>query len=171
MHSAIKFGLLGCGALVLLVIAVLVGGFIWLASGPESGVKLSNQMDEYALRYLDEHDMLEPGETVLAYYDVTIAMDGSEATLVTDRRVIYHRLGATTSFPLTEVEDIAHRYEGLAGDVFSIRSEKGEFMQIEIAPWNGGETFKGVLLSAWERARGAGDEVEPQLDSPASGMP
>jgi hypothetical protein len=153
MNKTGKALLIGCGCLVALSVAGVVGGVVWLLSRPESGVKLTNEMQPYALEYLSEHGLLEPGEEVLAYYDVTVAMDGTEAAILTDGRVLYHSEGRTTSIRLAEIEDVRHRYESLSGDVIEIEAASGEFMKIEIAPLNSGETFKNVLLTAWRRAR------------------
>ena len=34
-------------------------------------------MDQYALDYMAEHNLLTSDEQLLAYYDVTVAMDGN----------------------------------------------------------------------------------------------
>lgn len=162
MSPVVKWLLIGCGGIMLLGVAAVVGLFVWIASQPESGVKLANEMDAYALEYLEEHGMLEPAERLLAYYDVTMAMDGSEAALVTDRRVMYHKGGRTTAIELASVEDVSHREEGLIGDVIEVFAAGGEAMKIEIAPLNGGATFHRVLVDAWQRARPAANESGPE---------
>lgn len=153
MKPIAKAFLFGCGGLALLVVAGIVGLGVWLFSGPEGGVKLGNDMDQYALDYIAEHDLLRPGEEVLAYYDVTLGMDGTEAAILTPDRVIYHKNGNTTSIPIQEIEEIHRRYETLVGDVIEIRSSSGSAMKIEIAPFNQGETFKNVLMSTWQRTK------------------
>ncbi len=152
MKPIVKGLLIGCGGLAVLGMIAVVAGILWLASGPESGVKLGHAMDDYATAYLDEHGMLEPGEEVLAYYDVTLSMDGTEAALVTDRRVGYHVQGETYWLPLAEIETIDHRYESLIGDVIFVQTVEGDALEIEIAPLNGGSTFLNVLRKAAERA-------------------
>ena len=143
--------IIGCCFAAVILAGVLALG-VWLFSGPESGVKLGNEMDQYALDYLAEHDMLRPGEEVLAYYDVTMAMDGTEAAILTSDRVIYHKQGNTTWIAVQDIEDVRHRYETLIGDVIEIQSSSGRFMKIEIAPFNSGETFLRVLMNRWEKA-------------------
>ena len=145
---ALVAGIIG-GSLVLLIVAV----FVWLMASPESGVKLSNEMDSYALEYLQTHGILEPSERLLAYYDVTMSMDGSEAAIVTNDRVIYHKDGRTTSIRFRDVVDIRHRYEDWIGDIFEIESQTGETIKIEIPVFNGGETLGNVLTGAWEKSR------------------
>jgi len=68
---------------------VAIGTVIWLCSGPEGGVRLTNEMDKYALEYIQKHKLLEPGEGILAYYDATISMDGRGGHLTT--AVLYTR--------------------------------------------------------------------------------
>ena len=140
--------------------ALVVGFCFWLTSMPESGVRLGNEMDRYALDYLAEHGLLNPGEEVLAYYDATMSMDGSEAAILTNERVMYHKDGRTTAIPIRDIEDVKHRKEGLTGDVIEVHAVSGQVMKIEIAPLNLGETFNNVLISTWERARKSRAEPE-----------
>lgn len=148
--NPLRFVLIGCGAAAF--VACLAAGvfFVWLSRTPEAGVKLANELDAYALDYLKAHGMLKEGEEVLAYYDATLSMDGTEAAILTDLRVMYHQDGRTTSMDLSEIEDIGHRKEGLVGDVIEIRSSSGKMMKIEIAPLNQGESFLVALQAARE---------------------
>lgn len=90
-------------------------------------------MQSYALDYIAEHNLVEPDETILAYYDATLLMDGSEAAILTDKRLIYHYQGATTSMLVRDIVDIQHRQDSLAGDITVAISESGQTMRIEIA--------------------------------------
>lgn len=164
MQPVAKAFLIGCGVIALIVIIGVVWVGWWLFSGPTSGVKVGNEMDQYALDYIAEHGLLEPDEEVLAYYDVTLAMDGTEAAIVTGDRVLYHKLGNTTSIPIREIEDIQHRYETLTGDIIEIQSDSGQMMKIEIAPLNAGETFKNVLMNRWQRVRDEGQGGDRALE-------
>jgi len=159
MSSLAKGLLIGCGVVAVLVALGMLGIGIWLFTGPEGGVKLGNEMDRYALDYIAEHQLLEPGEKVLAYYDVTISMNGEEAAILTPTRVLYHNHRETTSIDLADIVDIRHRKEPLIGDILEIHATAGRSMKIEIAPLNQGESFKNVLMGAW---RGA---TEPEAGS------
>ena len=145
--------LLGCGIAFLLGVALLIGVVVWLVQGPESGVKLSNQMDKYATDYLVEHKILQPAENLIAYYDATIKMDGTEAAILTDKRVLYHNNGKTAAIDLAEIDEIRHRKERLLGDIIEIYARSGESMNIEIAPLNNGETFLNALKNASQKAK------------------
>ena len=158
MNPIAKGFLIGCGGLAVVVLVGVVGLGVWLMSGPEGGVKLSNEMDQYALDYIAAHDFLDPDEELLAYFDVTLAMDGTEAAILTSDRVIYHNAGNTTSIRVEDIEDVSHRYESLVGDVIEIRSTSGQVMKIEIAPFNLGETFNNVLMNIWQKTN---DQTEP----------
>jgi len=148
-----KIVLIGCGSLFLAGALVMVIGLFWILSQPEGGVKLANEMDQYALDYLSDHNILEPDEQLTAYYDATILMDGTDAVILTTRRVIHHRDGKTTAVLLKDIEDITHHYETLTGDVFEIISKIGLPMKIEVAPLNNGETFRNVLMNAWKKSK------------------
>ena len=145
--------LIGCGTLLGIFLILIMVGAIWLFTGPEGGVRLPIDMEEYALEYLDTNKILEDSEELLAYYDVTVSLDGSESAILTTKRVIYHKNGKSNAMNLADVEDILHRKEVLIGDVFEISTTSGKTMKIEIAPLNQGETFKNVLMKAWERAK------------------
>lgn len=164
-RSWLKAGLLGCGGCGVLVAAVVVGALVWLASTPEGGVKLVNEMDPYALAYLDEHALLDHDEKLVAYYDATLAMDGTEAAILTHRRVMYHKDGRTMALELARVVDIRHRTEPLIGDVIEIDAEGGEAMKIEIAPLNQGATFLGALDRVWRQARGEGPATPAPVEA------
>ncbi len=141
------------GSIVLILLLCGVGTVAWLASGPESGVKLSHQMDDYAEEYIAEHGILTPDERLKAYYDRTLAMDGSEAYILTDQRIIHHDNGKDTWLELARVVDIQHETDTFIGDIFLIEDESGELLQVEIDPLNGGATMKKALDAAWKHAR------------------
>jgi hypothetical protein len=145
--------LLGCG-IILVMFVVLIGVVVvWLATGHEGGVKLSNEMEEYAAQYLKEHRILDESEQLVAYYDATISLNATEAAILTTKRVIYHKSGATDSINLADIRDIRHRKETLIGDIFETFSDSGKSMKIEIAPLNQGETFKTALMNSWKSTR------------------
>lgn len=133
---------------------------VWLFSGPQSGVKLKNEVDEYAMVYLEDKKILTKGENLLAYYDVTMSMDGTEAAILTDQRIIYHRNGRNDVIALKNIADIHHRKEPLIGDIMEIYAVSGASMKIEVAPLNQGETFLTALTSAWEKAKSQATESD-----------
>ncbi|MGH9803722.1 MAG: hypothetical protein ACRD4D_01020 [Candidatus Acidiferrales bacterium] len=148
MSSLLKVLLIVGGLIVLAV----VGFVVWVLTLPEGGVKLANEMDEYAHRHLEEHKILNSTEKLIAYYDVTVSMTGDESAILTNERVLYHKQGRTTALSLAEVTDVQHHYETLIGDVIVVQGATGESMKIEIAPMNGGETFLNALQKAWKLA-------------------
>ena len=151
-RSPILWILLGIGALFFVIALIgVVTAAQCVANSPEGGVRMNNEMDRYALEYIEKHKLLEPSEQVVAYYDVTIALDGTEAAILTTERVLYHKQGRTTAIDLADIDDVQHRNEGLVGDVIEIKSKKGQRLKIEIAPMNQGESFVNALRDGWKR--------------------
>lgn len=144
--------IIGCAGILVVLIMLIVIGVIWLFSGPEGGVRLPNEMEVYAQEYLSQHMLFMNSEKLLAYYDMTMSLDGSEAAILTTKRLIYHNNGRNTVMNLSDIEDIRHRKMILVGDIFEISAVSGEMMKIEISPLNQGDIFKRVLMAAWEKA-------------------
>lgn len=131
--------------------------FLGLAGGSDAskqgGTQLGNQMDAYAIEYVENQGILEAGETILVWYDVTIALDGSEAAMVTDQRVIYHKAGRNTAIDLKDVVSIDAQDAGAMGDIIDVTAADGQRMRIEVAPLNGGDLFLSELERAWSNAQ------------------
>lgn len=136
----------------LLSSAALVS-FLALAAGSDmdktGGTQLGNQMDLYAIEYLDNNSMLEAGESVVVYYDATIQLDGTEAGYVTDQRVCYHKASRNSCIDLADIETIEASDGGAMGDIIDITSIHGDRLRIEVAPLNGGDLFLSELERAW----------------------
>ncbi len=111
---------------------------------------MSNNMETYATKYIQEHKILEEGEKIIAYYDVTLALDGTEAAMVTNKRVIYHKGGNNTAIKLAEIESIDHKDE--FGLHITVVDKEGQRMGIEVAPLNGGPEFLSALEDGHRRA-------------------
>jgi hypothetical protein len=128
------------------VFAIIVGLFIWLASGPEGGVRTLNNMEQYAWDYIEKHNLLNSTEELVAYYDVTVFSNSSECAILTTERLIYHKDGRSTQVNIQDIADVQHHYESLIGDVIEVKNKSGVRFRIEIAPFNGGETFYNALM-------------------------
>ncbi len=148
-----KSCLIGCGLLAAFSLISVISVLVWFSIGPEGGVRLPNEMEGYALEYMTSHELIDGDEALLAYYDVTISLDGSEAVILTTDRVVYHKNGKDSFIKLVDIKDIRHRKETLIGDVFEVEPRSGQTMKIEVAPFNSAETFKNVLFAEWEKVR------------------
>ncbi|MFQ4137741.1 hypothetical protein PGN35_015600 [Nodosilinea sp. PGN35] len=126
---------------------------IFFSFGPAGGVRVTSTLEPYAKEYLETNRLLEADETVIAYYDATIALKGTEAAILTDRRVLYHRPGGNSSILLQQVARIEHEEQPVTGDVIRIFAESGELLVIEIAPLNGGLNFLSALENQVALAR------------------
>ncbi|MBN2120834.1 MAG: hypothetical protein JW734_07260 [Candidatus Omnitrophica bacterium] len=147
-----KLKVIGISLFILGVL--LIGLFVWLSSGPSGGVKMINEMDAYALEYIEKHNLLNDSEELIAYYDATVTLNGREAAILTTQRLMYHKDGRTSSIDLKEIEDIQHRYENLLGDIIDVKGRSGIRFKVEIAPFNDGPIFYEALIDAWQRVTG-----------------
>lgn len=145
--------MIGCGVVLMAGIIVAVIAGTWLLTGPEGGVRLKNEMEEYATKYLEEHQVLGASEDLIAYYDVTVKLDGTEAAILTTKRIIYHKDNRNNSIDLKDIKDVKYRKETLVGDILEIYSRTGDVIKIEIAPFNQGETFRNALMNAWQEVK------------------
>jgi hypothetical protein len=149
LKKALLIAGLSTGALAA---AALIAGGIWVGTKPEPGVKLNNQMDAYALDYLGRNNILNASEKLIAYYDATLRMNGTEAAILTTERVLYHRGGSTHGISLGSIEDVQHSRQSMIGDVIEVYAVGGDSMTIQVLPWDGGETFLRALVRGWHEA-------------------
>lgn len=156
--------IIGCGAIIGVIGIIFIAGFAWLLTLPEGGVRLPNEMEEYAIQYLDKNGILEEGEELLAYYDDSLSLDGKEAAILTNKRVIYHNGGKNDIIQLADIDDIRHRDEGIMGYIFEISTPSGKTIKIEVAALNQGETFKNVLLRAWDSQKKSAPEDKKPVE-------
>ena len=153
-HSAVKSGRQKVIWIFYSVVGIVIGLIIVGGLLPDARVKRPNNMDSYAWEYVEKHHILQPGEDLVAYYDVTFFMDGSEAAIVTTQRVIYHKDGRSFAVLLGEIEDITVEDEGWPTDhTITIRSRMTAPMVIRIASMDGGEVFSSAIHSLWEKAK------------------
>jgi hypothetical protein len=144
-RKILKIGAITVASIVGLVFTI---SFVHYAlTGKEGGVRLKNNMEDYAVNYIANHKILDWSEEIVAYYDVTISLDGTESAILTTERIIYHKAGRDDFIKLDDVLEIKHRKE-LAGDIIEIYGSSGKVMLVEIAPLNQGETFLNALIHA-----------------------
>jgi hypothetical protein len=154
----------GFAGLCVLGTVAVCGGLIAMTGGAEGGVRYPNNMEQYALDYIEQHGVLLPGERIVAYYDVTLTLDATESAMLTDRRLVYHRAGNTTAIALADIVDVYVSDEPLIGDVLDVSARDGSLMHIEIAPLNGGAGFIRALEN--QRSSAGGSLGGGALDRP-----
>lgn len=133
-----------------LVFLVCGAGMVWLFTGPEGTVRLGNEMEDYAVEYIEDHGLVEDDERIRAYYDVTLRLNGTEAYILTDRRILHHRAESTdTEMDLAEIAYVDVSSDGIGSTIIVLVDHGSNDMRLEIAPFNGGDTFAAAL----ERAR------------------
>jgi hypothetical protein len=180
--SALKIVAFVVVAISGLIFLTCAGGMFWLFTGPEGGVRMANEMEEYAVEYLEEHNLLHQDERLRAYYDVTIRMNGTESYVLTDKRVLHHRRDAGDhELRLSNIAYVDATTDGIGSTIITIVDLQGGEMRLEIAPFNGGDSFMQALERAREPYRaeevypidgevvdhsveGAGDGVDESVD-------
>ena len=68
-------------------------------------VQTNNQLPASVIEFFDKTDILE-NEQIIAYYDVTIALDNSESAILTNKNLIYYKYGRVVRFPLNSIVNI-----------------------------------------------------------------
>ena len=112
----------------------------------EGGVRTLNNLELYSLNYISDNKLLENGEKISAYFDYTILLDGTEAAILTDSRLIYHNKETiTTSVNYSDIKNIDYKEESLIGYTIEITNNDSEVITIEIPPANNAEIFIKIL--------------------------
>jgi hypothetical protein len=136
---------IGCALPGLLGLLACCGFFVYFATGPEGGVRVGNTMEEYALEYVEQNQLIDPGENIHAYYDVTIALDSTECAILTDRRLIYHRNNRNTEMACEDIVFVESEDLGMMGDGITAEDVNGNVIYIEIAALNNSVVFLNAL--------------------------
>lgn len=122
----------------------------WTATLPESGVLAGNQVDEKTRRLINKRISLSPDEELVSYYDATLAVDGSECSLLTTKRLVTWKGTTLSEMSKDEVVEITWAQEPLAGDIITVSDDTGRALVVEVAPMNDGAAF----VKALERVTG-----------------
>ena len=148
----------GCGIIAAIIIAIIILFIIIFAILVEqSGVKMSNELDDYVYEYFEDHDILKDDEEIIAYFDNTYMMDGSEAAILTDNRVLYIKKNRRTSIYFNNIDTVIHSFNDFSGDIINIKCFKGKPMKIEISDGHNGDIFYDALMDLWKDYQ----EMEP----------
>ena len=113
------------------------------------GVLTNNQLPASVIEFFDNTDILE-NEEIIAYYDVTIALDNSESAILTNKNLIYYKYGRITRFPLSSIVSV--EAEDCFGLCIVATTRDDRVMEIEIAPLNGGDLFLELLRKQVDKA-------------------
>ena len=114
----------------------------------EQGVKMANEMPNYATEYINKNNILHKDEKIICYYDVTLSFDASESAILTNKRVVYHKNKTNFSIEYGDIDKI--KYLEDFSDVIVVMDKEGGSIKIEIAPLNGGRIFYDVLKSKYD---------------------
>lgn len=114
------------------------------------GVLTNNQLPASVIEFFDNTDILE-NEEIIAYYDVTIALDNSESAILTNKNLIYYKYGRVTRFPLSSIVSV--EAEDCFGLCIVATTRDDRVMEIEIAPLLGGDLFLELLKKQVDKAQ------------------
>ena len=109
------------------------------------GVTLQNELPTSVHQYIKDNQILDSDESIVAYYDTTISLSNEVSAMITNKNIIYHNNGINTKISLDDIASINHTIETFIGDIITVESNEGNYMKIEIAPFNGGEIFLQIL--------------------------
>ncbi len=126
---------------------------VWLGNQGPSGVVAGNQITEEINGKIVRAIKLQEGETVISYFDASFSTDGSEITVLTNRRLAYAMGGRVTQMALVDMREIKHADQGIIGDVITVVADSGERMQVTVPPLNGGPLLLDALQDAQQAAR------------------
>ena len=143
-----KWILLFVGGGLFLFCGLGVGIITYFASKPEGGVRTGNQLEKSLFDDIAKRHHLAQGESVVAYYDTSLNLDGEEVAILTSGRVIYRKDGRATEIALAEVDDIQHHDEGITGDSIDVTGKDGTRIEVTIAPGNGADRFLEAVTKA-----------------------
>ena len=118
-----------------------------------AGVTPGLQVPDRIVQELKKSGAMAGDDILLAYFDYTVTLDGTEIAAVTRDRVLYEKDRRVTAFKLADVEEITTHEEALIGDVFEIKDTVGQRLKIEIAAFNGGALFASILEDAWKKKK------------------
>ena len=113
------------------------------------GVLTNNQLPASVIEFFDNTDILQ-NEEIIAYYDVTIALDNSESAILTNKNLIYYKYGRVTRFPLSSIVSV--EAEDCFGLCIVATTRDDRVMEIEIAPLLGGDLFHELLKKQVDKA-------------------
>lgn len=129
---------------------------------------MANQMEDYAIAYFEANPVLEEDEQLVAYYDITMSLDGSDAIILTDRRLIHHKTDREdVTVELVNIVDFTHTDDSIMGDVFQVNANDGRILKFEIALFNDGYAFNQAFERQLERVRGGDDAPVEREDEAA----
>lgn len=138
----------------------------WLGTLPESGVLTDNQLDERSRKQIARHVTLERDEAIVCYYDATLKVDGTEASLLTSSRLVTWKGSLTSEMAVGDIAALGWTKESLQGDVITATDTTGRIMTVIVAPMNDGHVFREALERVTGHVSNQGARPDQLLDTP-----
>lgn len=135
----------------------------------EPGVKMVNEMERADHKLIEDQKLIDAGkdEEIVACYTTGQPTSNPELALLTNRRLIYHKDGRTTTLDLKEVTNLMddektrnsyassnRAFIDFEQYYIEVQGARGTRMRIKIKPPDQGKGFYNALESAWKAAGG-----------------
>ncbi len=119
---------------------------------PNGGVKLTSEMEGYALDYIKKNHLLNATEHLVCYLDLT-SHKATEAAILTSERMLYHHAPSTLVFPLGDIASVERTTDSLSIDYLIVTNRFGEVMKITIYDRDESDTFLHAIEATRKRFR------------------
>lgn len=139
------------GGVAFICLCCVPASFVgYLTSLPEAGVLTELELDEESRKHIAAHVSLDDDEEIVCFYDSTLQVNGTEASLLTTKRLVSWKGTRTSEMAVAEIVRVTWRDVPLQGDVITAYDESGRELEVAVAPMNDGKTF----VEAMERVTG-----------------
>ncbi|MEM7568928.1 MAG: hypothetical protein AAF337_03955 [Pseudomonadota bacterium] len=145
------------GILVTIILTILIAFGAWseIRNGPSAAVSFKDNISQKTIEVLDQLELIDEGEEVLAFYSTAVFDLKDEGFILTDRRAIGYRSGdGQVSSRHIAYENIGHievlNEGGVTSEtVVQIRSlADGKSLILKLSPENDGDEIAIDLLRA-----------------------
>lgn len=148
--NTLKILLIIGGVFLGLIVCCCGGLIIWGVSQPEGGVRTASNMEDYATDYIKSEGLLDPGETIVVYYDESATMNGTMCAILTDKRLIYHTSGGNISMAAGDIVSVSSS-EVILADKITVRDKKGMEISFEVFSTDNAPLFINALEDQIQR--------------------
>lgn len=108
--NLLKKVVIGFLLVIFTIVTTSIIAFVIVTKGHEGGIHYTSTMEPYAKEYLKNHELIGESEKVIAYMDDSLYLDGTDAIILTEHKIMYHYDNDTYKTNLEDVKEIS-KYE------------------------------------------------------------